>query len=268
MKLKILVLPLIVLVIMGCGQQASKKENVANSKTQILPTEKVSDYIIDWVDAINNNNIHAIENLYASNAIKVIAVDSIIDSSSQIAKYYGTNKRKITSVESLFHVEANKNRRINYELISYQTEDLKEYIQLVIWKLEGEKVIREFEFTATSSQEAEKVDTNDIAATRKLWIQLCNANKAEDLVRQLYSANTIYFNHKPIVKGVEDLIKEYDYMNNDNYTLHLQPLKLAVVNADFAYEIGQCSGSYKGKYILVWKKQADGNWKIHIDSNI
>lgn len=268
MKLKTLLLTCIVLFNIGCKQQANKEENVTNSKTEIVRSEKVSDYSIDWVDAINNNNIRAIEKMYASNAVKVISADNILETSPQIAKHYVVKKNKITAIESVFKVEASKKKRINYEVIKYKTEDQKEYIQIVIWRLENGQVIREFEFTEKSNLEAKKVDINEIADKRKLWIELCNANNAENLVTQLYSANTIYFNHKPIIKGVKDVIKEYEYMNNDKYSLHLQPMKLEVVNANLAYEIGQCSGSYKGKYVLVWKKESDGNWKIYIDSNI
>ena len=64
------------------------------------------------------------------------------------------------------------------------------------------------------------------------------------------------------------MIKEYSYMNNKNYRLNLQPLIVKAVNASFAFEIGQCSGSYNGKYILIWKIDSDGSWKIFIDSNI
>ncbi|MGH1387836.1 YybH family protein [Kordia sp.] len=268
MKLKTLLLTCIILLSIGCKQQANKEKNVTNSKTKKVQSEKISDYSINWVEAINNNNIPAIEKMYASNAVKVISADNILETSSQIANYYGIKKNTITEIESLFKIEASKNKHINYELIKYKTEDQKEYIQIVIWKLENRQVIREFEFTEKRSLEAKKVDINEIADRRKLWIKLCNANNAENLVKQLYSDSTIYFNHKPIVKGIKDLIKEYNYMNNDKYSLHLQPIKLEVVNANFAYEIGQCSGSYKGKYILVWKKQSDGNWKIYIDSNI
>lgn len=268
MNLKIVILHFILLAIIGCKQKENKKENIPDSKTEIVRSEKISDNLFNWVGAINNNNTNTLEKMYASNAIKVISEDSIINSSSQIAKYYEIHKNKITSIESLFNVEANKGRHINYELVKYKTESLKEYIQLVIWRLEDKKVIREFEFTEMSSLGAIKVDTNEIVVRRKLWIELCNANNSENLVKQLYSPNAIYFNHKPIVKGIEDLIREYDYMNNKAYTLNLQPLKLEVVNADFVYEIGQCNGSYNGKYVLIWKKQSDGNWNIYIDSNI
>ncbi len=267
MKLKTILLSFVVLVIMGCKEQASKEKKSTNSKMEVVHSDKVSEHISIWVDAINNN-IHAIEKLYASNAIAIVSIDSIIESSSQIATYYGIKKNRITAIASLFSVEANKKRRITYEIIKYTTEDLKEYIQIVIWRLEDGQVIREFEFTERSSPEAKKVDLNEITDRRKLWIDLCNANNAENLVKQLYSANTIYFNHKPIIQGLEAVITEYNYMNNVKYSLNLQPMKLEVVNADFVYEIGQCSGSYNGKYILVWKKQSDGSWKIHIDSNI
>lgn len=270
MKLKILLLHFVILFLLGCKQKPNNEEIVVDSKTKIVHTEKVSEYIIDWVNAINNNNIHAIEKIYASNAIKVVSGDSLIESSAQIAEYYviKKNKSKITSIESLFKVEASKVKGINYELIRFKTEDLKEYTQVVIWRLENGQVIREFEFTVSSDVEAGKVDLNEIADRRKLWMELCNANNAENLVNRLYSTNSIYYNHKPIVQGLENLIKEYKYMNNANYSLNLQPIKLEVVSENFVYEIGQCNGSYKGKYILVWKKQSDGNWKIHIDSNI
>ncbi len=268
MKLKSIILPFVILFLLASKQQANKEEIVTNSRMGIVQAEKVFDHLMKWVEAINNNNIPAIEKIYAFNAIKVLSGDSIIENSAQIAKYYGSKKNKITSIEPQFNVEASKVKGINYELIRYKTEDQKEYIQVVIWRLENGNVIREFEFTESSDEGAGKVDLNEIAERRKLWMELCNANNSENLVKQLYSTNTIYYNHKPIVQGLENLIKEYKYMNNTNYSLNLQPMKLEVVNENFVYEIGQCSGSYIGKYILVWKKQSDGNWKIHIDSNI
>jgi ketosteroid isomerase-like protein len=268
MKFKIGILLFVIFAISGCKQITNKEEVVANSQTELEKPEKGTNYLKDWVGSINNSDNTAIEKIYASNAIKIVSVDSIIESSSQIAEYFGNKKNKISSIESLFKIEANKRRQINYEIISYKTEDQLENVQLLIWRLENGKVIREFEFTESRNQEAKNVDITTIADTRKRWMELCNANNAKNLVNQLYSANTIYFNHKPLIIGTKDLIKEYNYMNRSDYSLHLQPLKLEIVNANFAFEIGQCSGGYKGKYILIWERQSDGNWKIHIDSNI
>ena len=99
-------------------------------------------------------------------------------------------------------------------------------------------------------------------------MELCNAHDVEGLVNELYSVNTLYYNHKPLVKGREDVIKEYGYMRNEKYSLKLTPLFIEAVNESTVYEIGQCNGSYGGKYILIWKKEADGKWRIFIDSNI
>ncbi|NAS30773.1 hypothetical protein GTQ40_07310 [Flavobacteriaceae bacterium R38] len=265
MKLKTITLSSVLLCIIGCKQSQYKKENITDSVIEINQSKKVSSNLVDWVNAFNTNTL---ENSYDGNAIKIISSDTIISSASEIANHYRTHKNKITSIESLFSIEANKERGITYELVKYKTDNLKEYTQIVIWKAQGEKTIREFEFTGENTIESAQVDTTKIAERRKLWIELCNAHNPENLVKELYSANTMYFNHKPIVKGTEDLIKEYDYMSNENYALNLNPIKLEVINANLAFEIGQCSGSYNGKYILVWRKQADGVWKVYIDSNI
>ncbi len=268
MKLKTIILQFILLSIIGCKQRENKKENISNSQTEIVQPDRVPNNLINWANSVNSDNINSIKKFYDTNAIKIISADSIIENSAQIANYYRIHKGKITSIKSIFNIEANKERGINYELVSYKIDNLTEFIGIVIWRMENEKRIREFEFSEESSLESKKVDTTNIAERRKLWIELCNTNNPENLVKQLYSNNTMYFNHKPIVKGTEKLIKEYGYMNNENYTLNLHPMKLEVVNTNFAFEVGQCSGSYNGKYILVWKKNADGDWKVYIDSNI
>lgn len=267
MKLKIIFL----LAIIDCELQENKKESIYNYQTEIVLSEHNPNHLKNWADDINNGNngnINAIKNSYDTNAVKIISENIIIENSTQIANYYINHKDKITSIESILSIEANKEKGINYELVRYETDNLKEFIGIVIWRVENENIIREFEFTQESTLDAKNVDTTNIAERRKLWIELCNKNNSENLVKQLYSNNTMYFNHKPIVKGTEQLIKEYGYMNNENYTLNLHPVKLEVVNANFAFEVGECSGSYKGKYILVWKKETNGNWNIYIDSNI
>ena len=262
--MKIIVLSFLALTLIGCKKQ--EKGNL--KKSEILQSEKRPNSLISWVHAVNGKNIQSINSSYDANAVKIISSDSLIQSAAEMVDYYTIKENKITSIESLFSIVANQNRGIHYELVRYKTDDLKEYIEIVIWRVQGQHRIREFEFTQESTSNSFQTDTTKIAARRKLWVELCNANNAENLVKELYSTNTMYFNHKPIVTGIEALIKEYGYMNNKDYSLNLNPLKLEIVNTNFAFEIGKCSGSYNGKYILVWKKEADGDWKIYIDSNI
>ncbi|MCI3936533.1 hypothetical protein MQX03_04940 [Chryseobacterium aahli] len=91
-------------------------------------------------------------------------------------------------------------------MISYKTDNGKEFIGIVIWKIENGKIIREFEFTKESNLDSKKFDTTNIDERRKLWIQFCNENNSKNLVEELYSNNTIYYNHKPLIKGGDDYI--------------------------------------------------------------
>ena len=84
----------------------------------------------------------------------------------------------------------------------------------------------------------------------------------------MYSENTLYYNHKPLVVGRELLIEEYSYMNRENYQLTLNPIVVDQVNDKLVFEIGQCKGSYGGKYIIIWRKEESGKWEVFIDSNI
>ncbi len=264
MKSKIIIIQILFLIIFGCKQQGK----ISNFQSKIVQDSNIPNHLKNWANGINRNNIDSIKNFYDTNSVKIISPENIIESSSKIANYYKVQKGKITSIKSLFSVEANSKKKINYELVTYKTDNKKEFIGIVIWKIENEKIIREFEFTKESNLEYRKVDMTNIAERRKLWIQLCNENNSNNLVKELYSSNTIYYNHKPLIKGTDDLTREYRYMDDKNYNLKLHPLILKVVNANFVFEIGQCSGSYKGKYILVWEKNSEGKWKIIIDSNI
>ncbi|MGV0946109.1 hypothetical protein ACTS9U_04630 [Empedobacter falsenii] len=256
MKSKVIIVQIIFLIILGC-----KSQNINQEKG-------VPKHLLNWIDGINTHDSNTIKNLYDSKSVKIISPDNFIESSNGIANYYKTKKEKIISIESLFSSEASNKRKINYEIVNYKTNKRKNFIELVIWKIENDKIIREFEFTKESNLNSKVIDTTKINERRKLWIELCNQNNSNNLVRELYSKNSIYYNHKPIIKGTEKLIKEYSYMDNKNYHLKLEPLIVKPVNKNLVFEIGQCAGSYNGKYILVWEKDVNGIWKIIIDSNI
>ncbi|UZR99395.1 hypothetical protein [Chondrinema litorale] len=264
--MKRIILSLVCLISAGCQQQSNKKEGLETNTVQV-ETNIISEDLRGWVDAINNKDTSSIKDFYRTESIKIISADSLLTSHNEIAEYYVLQPNKITSISSLFHVEANKEKSINYELIKYETENKEAFIQLLIWKLYDGKKVREFEFTS-KSEEGTTDEQESISKRRDLWIKLCKTHNPKNLINELYSAHSLYFNHKPLVKGQDNLIGEYAYMKGESYTLTLHPLKLEFVNTNLIYEIGQCEGSYNGKYILVWKKEPDGKWKIFIDSNV
>ncbi|MDT0608145.1 YybH family protein [Croceitalea rosinachiae] len=262
---------LVLFIFVGCGERTTKKENASGNNTDKIATEIQSEEIstkpISWLDAIKNKSLANIKDNYSDNAFKIVSADSIIAGSSAIADYYINLSTEITESQTLFLSEANKSEGIHYELISYRIAEAKEYAQAVIWKsIDGVKV-REFEYTVKRDISDPEALKDQISKRRDLWIQLCNKHNAENLVKKLYTSDAIYFNHKPLVIGAENISKEYRYMNNDNYNLTLKPLIVEIVTGDIAFEIGKCAGSYGGKYVIVWKKEPGGRWKVFIDSN-
>jgi ketosteroid isomerase-like protein len=273
MKLDVMQLPtyallFTLLVFVGCRQNIGKG-NGAEPGDSLKPTEKISSSkeLEAWAFSVNHKRSESLKDLYTAGAVKIISADSLCTTPWQIRDYYSQKDYKIKSIESIYSTEANQDNGIYYEIIQFRTEDAKSFKQLVIWKVEKGKKLREFEFEEACATSLIKADTTPIPDRRNLWIDLCNAHNPVALVNKLYSPDALYFNHKPIIKGRQDLIKEYAYMNNENYRLTLEPLKVEMVNHTLAFEIGQCKGSYPGKYILIWKKDPKGEWYIYLDSN-
>ncbi len=261
---------LILFIFSGCLHKTTEKHN-DTSKTDLNPSKiepkeklKTSN---PWLEAMRNKNPDEIKDIYTEKSIKIILADSIINGATDITDYYINQSPEITESESLFLTEANKHEGIDYELISYKTNDLEEYVQLVIWRSNNGKKVREFEYAVKRDISNSDGYIDQISQVRDLWMQFCNEHNAENLVSKLYASNAIYFNHKPLVIGTEAISKEYQYMNSDAYSLTLEPLKVEMVTDNIAFEIGQCKGSYGGKYVIVWKKEPGSDWKVFIDSN-
>jgi ketosteroid isomerase-like protein len=163
-----------------------------------------------------------------------------------------------TDGEVIFDVVASERKGYSYEIKDHINESSS-----IIIKQDGHV---KFEFLAERSSGI--ADTLEIDKRRMEWMEICNQNDASKLVERLYSKDAIYYNHKPLVVGRQAIISDYQYMNNPAYSLRLEPLVVHSISKDMVFEIGQCSGSYGGKYILVWRKDNDGIWRVFLDSNI
>ena len=154
---------------------------------------------------------------------------------------------------------------LEYEISSSQTAKGGSYAHIFIWSKEqgSEQKIAELVFEKSGSSEI----SPELAKARKNWEKLCNKHNSKNLVTELYTEDAIYYNRGRILRGHDQLSQEYSYMNNPAYSLQLNPKHIEVVAEDLIFEIGMCSGSYNLPYILVWKQQDDGSWKIYFDSN-
>jgi len=180
-------------------------------------------------------------------------------------------KRDITPIMTEYQVTADEDRGISYMIRLAQDTSGYQYTELLIHEtIDGvqEEVFYHMDNALLTYKDQVTAIKKEIASRRKRWMQLCNNHRVRRLVEQLYTSDALYFNHKPMIKGTEALIKEYGYMNDEDYQLTLEPLKISVVNENAAFEIGQASGSYGGKYILIWERGDDGQWRIAVDSNV
>ncbi|NNK87701.1 MAG: nuclear transport factor 2 family protein [Flavobacteriaceae bacterium] len=235
------------LLIVGCKNNAETTEAMA----QVISSDQ-----------------NTLENVYSPDAIKIIDSKPVLNGLGEISEYYKNENPNLMLAESRFRLGANESRGIFYEILEVKTSKSETLLQLVIWQENEVKELKVCEFEVVSENFKSNVLRSEIDKRRDLWMSYCNAHDVEALVNEVYSANTMYYNHRPLVQGREALIKEYGYMNSPNYSLELNPIIIEVVNKETVFEIGQCKGSYNGKYILVWKKDPDGQWRIFFDSNI
>ncbi|HCX22499.1 MAG: hypothetical protein CMB80_17795 [Flammeovirgaceae bacterium] len=214
-------------------------------------------------DVVESTNKEESIFLHTPGAVKAFEDGSFMSGDSAIEMFYQTNQLTIDTSWTIKRIMAND--RYSYEIGSFVSGE-KEFTQLLIWSNQDSVVKRDFEFIAVKESVTKIPD--EIDSVRNLWMELSNAHQPENLVKSTYHEKALYYNHRPMIVGVEDIARTYDYMNNPGYQLTLEPILIEPVNESLIFEIGQCSGSYGGKYILVWQRNDQGDWKILLDSNI
>lgn len=120
-------------------------------------------------------------------------------------------------------------------------------------------------------------DEQAIRETIAAWSQAAGAKDLNKCV-SFYSddASVLPFS-APIANG-RDQIREVwsGLMSNPAYSLRFGPTKIEVAqSADLAYEIGTFDltladqsgkpAAIRGKYVVAWKKQPNGDWKAAAD---
>jgi len=221
-----------------------------------------------WQRLLNEQPRH-IQTNYVDKAITLTGKGRQITSSEERQQYLApllSPQQTIQSIESIFCELANPNTDVRYDISRLKPATGPDYIQLVIWREINGQYLRELDFMAPLAPG--RTDLTALDQARDKWIELCNKNDASALVEQLYEPEAIYYNHRPMIVGREQITTTYSYMNNEDYSLHLDPLIVQPVRKDLVLEIGQCSGSYGGKYVLIWRRNAEGQWQIWMDSNV
>jgi uncharacterized protein (TIGR02246 family) len=122
--------------------------------------------------------------------------------------------------------------------------------------------------------------SSDESAIRETVVAWSAAAGARDLNKciSFYTddASVLPFN-APIATGKDEIRKVWSQlMSNPGYSLRFRPTKIEVARSgDLAYEIGTFdltladqtgkSAAHRGKYVVAWQKQANGEWKAAAD---
>ena len=120
-------------------------------------------------------------------------------------------------------------------------------------------------------------DDKTIRDADVVWSKAAGAKDLDQTVSfYLDDASVLPFN-EPIATGKEQIRRAWSHlMALPGYALHFAPSKIEVASSgDLAYEIGtfeltlnDAQGAATvspGKYVVVWKKQTKGDWKVAAD---
>lgn len=255
-----LALTLVLLATLIACQSASVSND---SKPETFATPPTANEL--WAVAVTNGE--DLSSFYANEAIRINPDGSYLEGAAAIAEYWSDEGQAIDTTFVIASEAAGQEAAFAYEIVATQSKDGALHRHLVIWNQQEEARTRVLEFSARLQKESLPA-ASTLDAFRAQWISRCNAHNAYELVANSYTPNALYYNHKPLVIGTEAIAKEYAYMNNPKYQLQLSPLAVEMISESLALEIGQCSGSYGGKYVLIWQKNEAGVWQVLFDSNI
>jgi uncharacterized protein (TIGR02246 family) len=128
-------------------------------------------------------------------------------------------------------------------------------------------------------QQARAADEAAIRAAAAAWSQAATAKDLDKAV-SFYADDAVQFPNKaPATRGKENIRKNWaPLLALPGPGLSWQTSSVEVAHSgDIAYETGAYNfvttdkkgktNDEKGKYVVVWKKQTDGSWKVVVDTD-
>jgi uncharacterized protein (TIGR02246 family) len=128
-------------------------------------------------------------------------------------------------------------------------------------------------------QQARAADEAAIRAASAAWSQAATAKDLDKAVSFYADGAVILPEKAPAVRGTENIRKNWaPVVTLPGPGLSWQTSALEVARSgDLAYETGAYNfvttdkkgeaTDYKGKYLVIWKKQSDGTWKVAVDTD-
>lgn len=219
-----------------------------------------------WMKGYNQKNAGEVQEHYTDNAIFFAEKGVFLKGNKEISNYYTGNFHYLSVINRIV-VNARYMETLDmvYEIGCMETEKKVEYPYIVIWTRTNGVWLREFEMVARKT--TCELATDELNKAREKWMRICNSHDAQKLVDSMYTREAYYYNRGRVLQGRDNLSREYSYMNDIHYCLTLEPASILAVQSGLVFEIGKCSGTYNGHYVLKWEKEANGEWMVSLDSN-
>lgn len=115
-----------------------------------------------------------------------------------------------------------------------------------------------------------------VRAADAAWLKAYDTKDVQKAVAVLDEQGSMLMSNAPIATGKKAVAKliAADFARSQNLTWHVDKAGVAA-SGDLGYTSGSYEMSFqdasgktvadKGKYLTVWKKQADGSWKVLFD---
>ena len=224
-----------------------------------------------WAYLVNFNT-NNIDRAYDESAFIVTSGGRVFRNASGIKEYYSGIKDTFNNVISLSTLGM-KNERfsssVKYEIGSFIINNTKVYKHLIIWRKIQGVFLRRFEIISPSDALFSNVDF--LVERRIDWVKGSNSHNSKTFVAELYTKDAFYYLHSQnyLAIGNEAVAIAYNYMNNSSWSIEsLTPYHCEPIQSNLVFEIGVYNGiGGTGEYVLVWRKDIDGIWRVLFDSN-
>jgi ketosteroid isomerase-like protein len=212
------------------------------------------------------NQAQDVSAFYLDRALLFAEKSAPIQGNTLIAGYFTQMQKSVSKFKSIHpYKRFTETENLIYESGYLTTDNQETFSYLTVWNNKNGAWKRELE--AIARKTANDNSSELVNAAREKWMQLCNAHAPAQLIEQVYASDAYYYNRGRLLKGWEQITGEYKYMNDPAYQLTLTPKAIQLVQPDMVYEIGKCSGSYGGHYVIRWQKQEAGDWRVTLDTN-
>lgn len=272
----IAVLSAVLITLTGCSSKIVNHPadlslvDVSSNLSKKVP----EDVVFSQLDKLNSewmasfNNASGLGSLYTSQVLLFSGKDPFIKGTDAVIGYYKKLQEDISEIKSInVTYRQQVNSRVIYELGEITVLNNDTYQYLLIWKKKGDMWLRDLEAIACKNILSE--DFSPIRNSKLEWVELSKQRDAKELVRELYTNRSVYYNLGTVIQGQQDISCRFSFMEYPGYSLNnLVTKSIANVQPGLTYEIIEwVQDSSTGYYVCIWVRDTDGKWKISLHSN-